>query len=168
MLIYLSRFRKFDRNQFWVLFGWILIKGRCFSHSCWSCSNQEKVICKWLDIIHIESNIISYRCAVCLFVSVHFLPTTPFITSNRRTKPLKLYSTKTYVRLCTLNRFNPLLLPPSNILYPTNTPIVMNPSLLMPILHKGFYKSTKKVFCQIPSRSKSSLFSHLQTYNIMR
>ena len=95
MLVYLSRFRKFDRNQFWVLFGCFLIKGRCFSHSCWSCSNQGKVICKWLDIIHIESDIISYRCAASLFVSVHILPTTPFLTSNGHANPLELCNRRT-------------------------------------------------------------------------
>ena len=36
--------RKFDRNQFRVLFAWFDFIHRCFFHSRWSCSNKAKVI----------------------------------------------------------------------------------------------------------------------------
>ena len=36
--------RKFNRNQFRVLFAWFDFIHRCFFHSRWSCTNQAKVI----------------------------------------------------------------------------------------------------------------------------
>ena len=44
MSIYQVHSRKFDQNQFRVLFDWFDFIHRCFFHSRWSCSSQEIMI----------------------------------------------------------------------------------------------------------------------------
>ena len=48
MSSYLIHSRKFDRNQFRVLFDWFDFIHRCFFHSRWSCFLNQKDFLHWI------------------------------------------------------------------------------------------------------------------------
>ena len=69
IILLLVHSRKFDRNQFRVLFAWFDFIHRCFFHSRWSCQNQEVMAALDLHIqfIPLRSMIIGYS-MLSLFV----------------------------------------------------------------------------------------------------